>query len=161
MSAGPPKLFGLSLPWARRALALSLVVNFLFLGAVVGLSLRATEKEKRGFGRYVIGEITQIIGEDRREEAIRLISERSEKRRSFRTQRSEDWRAVADLIADPDYEADALRSLLHLQADGHDAGRRGTVEPFVAVVTLMTPEERAVFANKIRAYVEMRERRRK
>lgn len=158
MSEMNAKILGLSARWARRLLVLSLVVNFLILGAVVGLGMRKDDGKTRGVGRHVVGEITQIIGEDRRPEAKRILEDRRGNQRRFRAQRREDWRAVADLIDQPDFDADTLRAMLNRQADVHHEARRASLDPLVRVVALMTAEERAAFSARIRSFVDQRSR---
>ena len=156
MTGDAPRILGLSAAWARRLLIVSLVVNFLVLGAIVGLGLRVGDKMSKGVGRHVIGEITQIIGEDRRERAEAIIRDRKGNQRSFRGQRKEDWRELAAYVSRPDFNADGLRDLLHEHADRRDQLRRTGFDPLVEVIALMTPEERAAFGAKIIEFVDDR-----
>ena len=159
MSETSAKILGLSISGARRLLIASLVLNFLIVGAVFGLGLRDDGPKRPNGGAF--GKITDLVGEDRREQVAAIMAERGQLRRALREARTEDWREIAELIGAPDFAADAVNQMLHGYSDAHNDRRKAAYAPIVEALSIMTPEERAAVAEKTRAFAEWRAKRNK
>ena len=157
MNGGPQRILGMKANAARWVLLISLALNFLVIGAYIGVSMR---DDTRVRSSSVINQITSVVGEDRKEQVAEILRERKKLWRQRRNQRTGDWSAIADYVASSDFSGENFAAMLSQQGALSDAGREASRAAFARAVGVLTAEERAEYAELIRVYVKQREARR-
>lgn len=153
MTGGEGRILGLRHGVARGVLLVSLALNFLVVGAYVGLSMR---DEGRARSPSVFNQLAEVAGDDRKAEVSAILSERKKLWRDRRGQRTDDWSAIADHLASADFSGEGLQALLDEQGALTESSRRASRSAFVRAVSVLTAEERAAYADIIRVHVEKR-----
>lgn len=149
-------ILGLSVRWARRLLVASLAVNFLIIGTAVGLGLRHDPHDRGGYGRFYAEIAETVADEDRRAEVKKILKSGRDGWRASRDQRNTAWISVADILARDPYDEAALSAIFAEEVETRGAQRLESRASLVKAFAIMTPEERAAVAERIREFVEMR-----
>lgn len=138
-------------PW-KILLIGSLLVNFLVLGAVVGLLLRAGPSGPRQvdlsfgpFTRALTDDDRRVVGADLRQ---RLRADGRDRRLS-RTRRAADHAALVALLHEQPFRPDAFAQLIGAERARMQVFAETAEAALVARVTAMTPAERRAFADRL------------
>lgn len=156
MTGGDPRILGMKANAAQWILLISLVLNFLVIGAYVGLTMR---DDTRARSSSVINQITSVVADDRREQVAKILRERKKGWRQRRNQRTEDWSAIAAFISSPEFTSVGLEAMLREQGELSDSGRAESRSAFARAIGVLNAEERGRYAGLIRDYVEKRNER--
>ena len=153
MTSAEHGILGMKTGVARWVLLISLVLNFLVIGAYVGLTMR---DDTRARSSSVINQITVVVGEDRKEQVSEILRERRKGWRQRRNQRTDDWSAIADYVASDDFTSEGFAAMLNEQGALSESGRKESRSAFARAVSVLNAEERAEYAKIIRAFVAKR-----
>ena len=154
--ASGDSLFGMPVKWARRCLAASLVVNFLLIGAAVGVGTKTQPKQWRGTTSYMTAQIIHLTGEDRRAEVRGVLAVPQAVRQERRALRDEKWVGVVAAIGATPFEAQRLAVAFAAGRDQAISLRSQSEAGLARAIAMMTDAERAVLAKRIAAFRENR-----
>ncbi len=138
---------------AKWVLAISLVLNFLFVGAGIGLFF-GSERSGATFGEGS-GHIIRALPHDARHELARNM------RRSLnrdlglnRRQLSQSILQIAGILETEPFDANALQTVFTRQAAKLSEVQNVANRELVRQITQLTPEQRATMASRLRERME-------
>lgn len=142
----------------RIALILSLVLNFLFVGTLVGLVLvgadRRSDDGARGLRAVGLGPVLAVLSsEDRAELGQRLRDNRGELAQESRTL-GRSVRAFANVLRAETFDRAAAEAALGAQRDHGAALQAHGHSLLLDQIETMTPDERAALAERIEEALE-------
>lgn len=130
-------------------LAVSLGLNLLVVGAVVGTAL--TGGSKGGPQRFDLtaGPLTRAMDDDRRDSLRARLSEADVFRRGDRADIRADMNRLVEALRAPDFDAQAFVDALTRQRDRLRAGQDAAVTAIVEEIETMSQDERNAFADRL------------
>lgn len=138
--------------WWTALLVLSLCANLLVAGAIAGRFLHGPPDGVggQGFGQLVPRKFFGDLPKDRRDELLQVIRNDRDEFRAMREQADATALKLADVLSDPNYDAEKARAVIADFTTGANsmAARGGSVS--MALLDKLTPPERILLANEIR-----------
>ncbi|TYO91662.1 periplasmic heavy metal sensor [Oceanicella actignis] len=140
---------------ARWALAASLCLNLLFIGAAAGLALRLhghphDQAAPAGFDRFTLRRVMRMMPEDERARAHELMRAHRDELRAARDRRDAARAQLARALAAEPFSADALRAALRAAREAERSMRDVADDAFVAFAATLSPEARRRIAEELR-----------
>lgn len=155
----PPKRSLKTAPrWVKWTLGVSLGVNLIIAGVVIG----AAAKHHRG-GGHDLGAMTmryalREMGDDRRAAAEAAIAANRPAMTAARRANAEARRRLADAIAQTPFDPDRVDAIFTEMLETQTERRRLLHTNFSAILSAMSPEERAEAAEKLTKWGRWRKR---
>lgn len=151
------RLLGMPARWARRLLVVSLAINFLVVGVIVGVGAGHKGSQRIGTTVHLRTEIVRLIADEgRKAEAEAVLKDGVAAWRSSRSLRNDRWDAMAEQIEAAPFDAAALIASFDHGLDAREEARRTSRVALAEAIGMMTDAERAALADSLR---EFRERR--
>lgn len=155
------RILGMPALWARRLLVVSLALNFLVVGLIVGVGAGKEPRTRMGgTTAHMRAEIVALISDvARRTQAEALMKESASGWRELRKLRNQRWESIAGGIETRPFTAEGLLAIFDsASAQRNEAAAAGRVA-MAEAIALMTDDERAALAASLRAFREERARR--
>jgi uncharacterized membrane protein len=140
--------------WMKLVLILSLTVNLLIAGVVIGRWLAGDERP-RGVDR-TIGWMVRVIPEERREMAEAYFDAARPQLEAARAERMDQFGAVLQAIRTEPFDPAALGSAMTATLETRSSQRAIVYDRFATLLAQLTPEERAGIADRMEAWVNKR-----
>lgn len=152
-------MFGLPIKWARRVMVLSLVLNFLVIGAVIGVASKPME---RRIGSTTF--MTQTILDLTDDQARATLRERLVARRDGRAERRkasrETWTQIVMHLRTVPFDAAMTAAVFDEMRSLRDASRADTYGVINDAIAAMSDAERSELAARMDAFIEQRSKQR-
>ena len=145
----PPLRRGLG-RWGRLALAISLCVNLLIVGAAVGAALRFDHWNDRGHGGgMTIWRMMRALPDEARDRAHDMAEARRDAYEALRDQRRDLRRRAAELIGAEPFDAAALTAAQAAYRQNRDARRAMVDALIVDLAAQLSAADRAALAESM------------
>jgi len=152
-------MFGLPIQWARRILVLSLVLNFLVIGAVIGIASKPTER-RWGTTSFITQTIMDLTNDEARAEMRERLLERRDNRSERRRAGREAWEKIIVNLRQTPYDAAQTSAIFDEMRDLRSRSRSQTQAVITDAIAAMSDAERAELAKRLESFLEEREKRR-
>ena len=145
--------------WAKLLLIASLAVN----AAVIGLYIAQPMKDRKGSGKNrQIEWILKLVPEDRRDFTKEHFAGIRGDLRALQDKRLEHFDQIISVIATEPFVAGDLNAVLQDRRDASTKRRKLVHDKLVELLAAFTPEERALFAERLQERIDKwREKRRR
>lgn len=146
-------VLGLSLPWTRRALIASLVLNCLLIGAAIGVGVKATEKRHHGSSAFIARQIADLTGAESDDAERAAMKKAHAERRAARRGWSEELEAA---LRRTPYDPDAAAAIFASRRAERLAIVTERHEAMLAEMAELSDDERAELAGRMAERMEDR-----
>lgn len=146
------RIFGMRLSRARWVFGLSLALNFLVVGLIVGAIVKVSMHDGNYGSFRFSSQLIEAAGPDRREAVSEIV--RKGRGEGWRAEMQAELESLIDIVGRTPFDAEALRAAFAESAARRGASRLARNESTIEALALLTDEERAAFAAKMRARME-------
>ncbi|MEM7545072.1 MAG: hypothetical protein AAF367_06000 [Pseudomonadota bacterium] len=154
-----PRILGLPVKWARATLIISLALNFLAIGLISGASVQTAER-RGGSRNFLTEQILELTGEDRQADVKAVLRPPREFYVKRRAQRDQEWAGLAQSLEQSPFEAITVEQIFIDMRTSRDASRAMSYGMLAEALQMMTDDERATLATRIRTHLAERKKRR-
>lgn len=143
--------------WIKVLLGLSLALNLAVIGLGVGIVARLKDAPRvAGIVNFGVPYIMALPREDRREIREALRAEEKAGNIPERRARRAQFKAMLALLEAPDWDADAAAEVLQEQGAETKIVQSAAQSAWLAKVSEFSNEERALYAEQLRTFLERR-----
>lgn len=156
MAEAGERILGLGPKAARRALVLSLVVNFLLLGLAAGAFMESGHRSEgaKTSSFHLSRQIVEAAGEERRA-AVQALLEAS-RGEGWREASQRRWEEVARRVGASPFDASGLAAFLAEETERRARAHAARNAAMIEALALLTEMERAGLSAAMSAHLEMR-----
>jgi uncharacterized membrane protein len=159
MTGSESRIFGLSQPWAKRVLLISLALNFLAIGLVSGVAMK-TKEHRGGTTSFMTRSILEIGSDEMRSDIHSKLAARQDHISARRQATNASWQEMVTHLRQQPFDPSATRDVFAEMRRMRDDARGQAYEVIAEAVAQMSDAERTALADRMDEFLLERSRKR-